>query len=142
MPNTKVEVTMPDSVYRMIEDGYETMQTQSPTGPEIVAAFQEMINQIGMLLAPRYSPDPADASYFRAMDDNAATFGNGRVRTPEAETIGMGFLGLLEDMVRSGHVQGLIDDQTRGGDDPGNDPGCDPGGGPAAPDQRDKGDPW
>ncbi|RVH60062.1 hypothetical protein CN213_06020 [Sinorhizobium meliloti] len=142
MSNIKVEVTMPDSIYRMIEEGYDVIQPTSPTRPEVVAAFQEMVNLLGMLFSVRYGPDMNEVMYFKNMDENGATFGHGRVRTPEAESIGKGFLVLLQELTRTGYFERMLEDEVRRADDPGNDPGCDPGGGVTDPDDRDKGDPW
>ncbi|GEC36455.1 hypothetical protein JOH52_000841 [Sinorhizobium meliloti] len=137
MSNFKVEVTMPDSFRRMIEDGYEVIQWQRPTHPEVVAAFQEMVNLLGMLFALRYSPDPHDGMYFREMDDNAATFGGGRTRTPESEAIGKGFLELLRELTGTPFYQGMIDKDVRRVDEH---PNADPGGGMRGPDDTDDDD--
>lgn len=142
MSNIKVEVTLPDSIHRMIEDGYRVVQAANPTRPEVVAAFQEMINLMGMLFSLRYGPDVNDPAYFSEKEENAGTFGYERDRTPEAESIGKGFLVLLRDLTQTGHFEGLIEADRRHAADPGNDPGCDPGGGVIGRDDRDRGDPW
>lgn len=118
MPNINVEVTMPDSFYRLIEDGYEAIGWEDPTRPEMVAAFQEMINLLGIALSVKYSPDLQDVTYFKEMDSNIATFGDGRMRTPEAESIGGYFLLLLSHLAQMPLMKDLIDQASRRGDDP------------------------
>ncbi|WP_457663178.1 hypothetical protein [Sinorhizobium medicae] len=137
MSNIKVEVTMPDSFYRMIEEGYDVIQWEKPTRPDVVAAFQEMVNLLGMLFALRYSPDAHDAMYFREMEDNGATFGYDRTRTPESESIGKGFLELLRELTGTPFYQGMIDEEVRRGDEH---PNADPGGGMRGPDETDDDD--
>lgn len=122
MANIKVEVTMPDSFYRLIEDA----SFNKPSRPEMAASFQEMISLLGILLSARYHPDMDDVMYFKDMEDNVAAFGDGRMRTPQTQAIGKAFLELLRELTQYPAYQDLIDEESRWGDDP---PRADPGGG-------------
>lgn len=125
MANIKVEVTMPDSVYRMVDDWYFNSSGMGRmTERQAVEAFQEMINLIGCLLP--FEPDMDDILYYRQMDENVAVFGADRKRSPEAEMIGKAFLLLLRERVNAPTFQWLLDEENSRGDDPA---ACDPGGG-------------
>ena len=118
MSNIKVEVTMPDSFYRLIEASYDQSRWNEPSRPEMVAAFQEMINLLGLLLSSRFHPDLDDLMYFKDMDANVATFGYDRPRTPDVQAIGKVFLDLLRTMAQTPAYQDLIDEEIRRNDDP------------------------
>lgn len=133
MANIKVEVTMPDSFYRLIEDA----SWKKPSRTDMAAAFQEMISLLGILLSARYHPDMDDVMYFKDMEDNVAVFGDGRRRTPEAQAIGKQFLELLPELTQRPVYQELIEEENRRGDDP---PHADPGGGMQIPDDSDDDD--
>ena len=125
MANIDVEVTMPDSVYRMVDDCYFNFgQSGRMTRPQAVEAFQEIINLIGRLLP--FEPDMDDFMYHRQMNENVAVFGAERKVSPEAEKIGKAFLLLLRERVNAPLFEFLLNEENRRGDDPAT---CDPGGG-------------
>lgn len=125
MANINVDVTMPDSVYRMVDDWYFNFgPTSRMTSRQAQEAFQEIINLIGRLTP--FEPDMDDIMYYRQMDENVAVFGANRKRSPEAEKIGKAFLLLLRERVNAPLFEFILNEESRRGDDPAM---CDPGGG-------------
>jgi hypothetical protein len=123
--NIDVEVTMPDPVYRMVDDWYFNFgQNGRMTRDQTVEAFQEIINLIGRLLP--FEPDMDDIMYYRQMDENVAVFEAERKVSPEAEKIGKAFLLILRERVNAPVFEFLLNEESRRGDDPA---ACDPGGG-------------
>jgi hypothetical protein len=135
MSNMTANVTIPDPLVRMIAKGYDAIGDDDPTHDETVAAFQEVINVLAILVASQFHPDMHDDMYFRERDENAHCWGYMRVRTPRAEAIGKGFLAILGELVNKPVFERVLNEENRRGDDPDS---CDPGGGMRSPD--DKGD--
>ncbi len=133
MSNIKVQVTMPDPIVRMIAASYDVMSGEDPTRDETVAAFQEMINVLGILMSGQFHPDMHDGMHFREMDENVHCWGGMRMRSPEAEAIGKGFLTLLRELVTAPVFERVLNESSRRGDDPDT---CDPGGGMRGPDNE------
>lgn len=137
MSNIDMQVTMPDSIDRLIDQWYWDFGDGSQhTREQTKEAFQEVINLIGCLMP--FGPDMNDTMYFREMDENVAVFGGNRKRTPEAEAIGKAFLRILKERVNAPIFERLLVEENRRGDDP---PACDPGGGMRSPGDTDDDDP-
>ncbi|WP_334147247.1 hypothetical protein [Hyphomicrobium sp.] len=107
MSNIDLQVTMPDSIDRLIDGWYwEFGESSRYTREQTKEAFQEIINLIGCLMP--FEPDMNDIMYYRQMDENVAVFGWERKRTPEADAIGKAFLRILKERVNAPFFEGLL----------------------------------
>lgn len=114
MSNSRATVMIPDAFERFIEDGHMRLHVGDATHAQKVAAFQEIINLLALLLEPDYGPDPDDVLYFRQMEDNVHAWGHSRIVSREAQVIGGAFLSGLNSRVNSPHFKSLLENTRRG----------------------------